>query len=288
MTPARFFTLVATDALTRGLPLDQELEQVATTVGAASPEIQAAIASAKEGKLDEALRSLSAQGLDPLVADAALLEPASTDEVSRRLRAFEDVPGLWQPIRAMLGYLAVVMFTLWIAGQLQAFALGRIPVDISQAGGLTGFLVSTGGRVVITLLPLLLLVGLVAGVWRFGVHRPDHTWPWLAEPLEQARLYAVAAALARGKRPGTAMTWLGQKVPAAHERLASGGSPTDPEGLDLQELADYHAARARERAGQALFWLKTGGTVVAVLLGLCVAGAMYLRLPLLALSGGQP
>lgn len=288
MTPERFYTLVATDALTRGLPLDQELEQAAATVGQTSPELQAAIASAKEGKLGEALRSLSAVGLDPMVADAALLEPASTDEVSRRLRAFDDIPAMWQPIRAMLCYLAVVMAVLWLGGQLQAFALGRIPVDLSAASGFAGWLVSAGGRVAITTVPLVLLAALVAGLLRLRGERPELPWSWLWEPLEQARLYAAAAALARGKRGSTAMTWLSQKLPAAHERLASSGSATDPEGLELDELAEYHGARARERAIRALFWVKTGGTVAAVLIGLCVAGAVYLRLPLLAASGGPP
>lgn len=281
MRRRRYTAAIAEYALSEARPLHGAMAAAAAIV----PDARRAESEARAGNLGVAL---SFAHVDRLVADAALLEPKATLDVSRATRRVPARAAMLLPAVEMSAYLsAVLTFEGLIAVILSQKVLPVFAYHFAGQSADPSLLVAIAAIAIAAV--LVLWAGLVLGV-QLRWAGEGGVAVKLLESLPASRLLAAAAALDRhGIAPPRALASLAGSAgvgSASLERLTGAGRL---DGAACAELSAFLVERSRLRAGRLTTGIKVAGTFLVAMIAFAILASVFLTLARVeAHIGGAP
>ena len=282
MTPSRFLELSAEYALRSGRPLDRELSAASTALGPCRHARQAATAAAvaRDGSLTPALTAVP---VDPLVTDAAVVDPVAAGRVGAAVRRIPRFRALVLPLALPAVITALVLVAEVNVG---AVALGQV-IPIFEAMHMDGLRVHTA-RAPVT---LSLAFGAFALLFWTGICAVAGARIWLGGPrfggvhsLRAARLLGAASVLARhGHEPAKTLPLLARAArlrPTDVEWIA----PAAHDGAACERLAHWLETESERILSRTAVRLKVIGAVLALAVSCGVLAGVYRAIATVASS----
>ncbi len=264
MDRRRFLQLTTSHAVARGEPLHDALNRAVASLGMLHEAEGAALLDARTGDLDGALGHL---GFEPVVREAARVEPTALAAVDARLTTVPSISDLSWRYRIVILYLSLLAAAQAVVGMaiqgsvmpalsaigsepilhpaLSAPAAALVPAAVLWAAaaiwgtvGITGVVVAISGA---------RFAGLGGGI---------------AAHLAQARLCLSAATLLEHRAPLAEVTGLLQRLGPAGGLDGLGASYRDAQ--TLVTLAGHSIARARRGADDLARRWKIAGTLACL------------------------